>query len=349
MLKSILKYGVAIALAIGAASGASAADKLRVAMVASESGIGDRSFNDMMVEGLKRAKTELGIDYVVIQPRAVSDFQSALARAAGQNFDLIVGSSFDMVKPMEAVAAAFPDKKFGLIDAGMEVPNIVAAIPKDWEGSFLAGWVAAKSTKTNKIGFVGGKDIPVIHRFFIGYYYGAKMANPDVEVLERYAGSFNDPALGKEFTLAMVKEGSDINYAVAGATSSGIIDAARESNTFAIGVDSNQNYLAPGRVLTSMMKRVDTITYDMVKSVIDDKFQGGKTLLYGINEAGVDLAMDDNNAGLISPEVMAGLADVRAKVVAGEIVVPNFFDLTPGQKEMGTPAIATPPSVATAN
>lgn len=237
VLKSLLKYGVALALGLSAVASANAAEKLRVAMITSELGLGDRSFNDMMVEGLKRAKDELDIDYVVIQPRAVSDFQQALARAAGQKFDFIVGSSFDMVKPMEEVAKAFPDQKFGLIDANMEVPNVVAAVAADWEGSFLAGWVAAKTTKTNKIGFVGGKDIPVIHRFFIGYYYGAKMAEPDVEVLERYSGTFTDPAVGKEFTLAMVKEGSDINYAVAGATSAGVIDAARESNTFAIGVD----------------------------------------------------------------------------------------------------------------
>ncbi len=348
MLNSMIKYSLALAVSLGGATLAYAASPLRVAMVTSESGLGDRSFNDMMVEGLKKAKTDFGIDYVVIQPRAVSDFQQSLARAAGQKFDLIVGSSFDMVKPMTEVAKAFPDQKFGLIDANMDVPNVVAAVAKDWEGSFLAGWVAAKTTKTNKIGFVGGKDIPVIHRFFVGYYYGAKMAKPDVDVLERYSGTFTDPAVGKEFTLAMVKEGSDINYAVAGATSAGVIDAARESKTFAIGVDSNQNYLAPGNVLTSMMKRVDTITYDMIKSVKDGTFQGGKTLNYGIKEAGVDLAMDKNNDGLISADTLKSLADVRAKVVAGEILVPNFFDLKPGQKEMGTPPLATPPSVANA-
>ncbi|WP_176086895.1 BMP family ABC transporter substrate-binding protein [Martelella sp. HB161492] len=334
--------------AVVSAAPANAKDSIRVAMITSESGLGDRSFNDMMAAGLEKAKKDLGIDYVIIQPRAVSDFQSSLARAAGQKFDLIVGSSFDMVKPMEAVAASFPDQKFGLIDAGMTDPNIVAAIPKDWEGSFLAGWLAAKTTKTGTIGFVGGRDIPVIHRFFIGYYYGAKTANPDVKILERYSGTFNDPAVGKEFTLAMVGEGSDVNYAVAGATSSGIIDAAAESNTLAIGVDSNQNYLAPGHVLTSMMKRVDKITYDMVQSVIDGDFQGGKTLMYGLKEGGVGLAMDENNKGLISPETMAGLEAIKAKVESGEIVVPNFFDLKPGQKEMGTPPIATPPSVADA-
>ena len=348
MLKKLMTYGVGLAVVLGVMTSAQAAEKLRVAMVTSESGLGDRSFNDMMVEGLKRAKTDLDIEYVVIQPRAISDFQASLARAAGQKFDLIVGSSFDMVKPMEEVAKAFPDQKFGLIDAGMEVPNIVAAVAKDWEGSALAGYLAAKNAKNKKIGFVGGKDIPVIHRFFAGYYYGAKMADPNVEVFERYSGSFTDPAVGKEYTLALVNEGSDINYAVAGATSAGVIDAARESNTFAIGVDSNQNYLAPGHVLTSMMKRVDNITYDMIKSVKDGTFQGGKTLMYGVKEGGVDLAMDENNKDLISADVMKDLDGFKAKIVAGEVVVPNYLDLKPGAKEMGTPPIATPPSIADA-
>ncbi|PZQ46196.1 MAG: BMP family ABC transporter substrate-binding protein [Rhodovulum sulfidophilum] len=348
MLKMLLQAGLGLGLAAGIAGSAVAQDKLRVAMVASESGIGDRSFNDMVVVGLKRAEAELGVEYVVIQPRAISDFQASLARAAAQGFDLIIGNSFDMVPPLEAVAKAFPDQKFALIDAGMEVPNVVSAVAKDWEGSAVVGYIAAKTTKTGKIGFVGGKDIPVIHRFFAGYYYGAKMADPNVEVLERYSGTFTDPAVGKEYTLALASEGSDINYAVAGATSSGVIDGARESDTLAIGVDSNQNYLAPGHVLTSMMKRVDTITFDMVKSVQDNDFKGGQVLLYGLKEGGVDFAMDENNAGLIAPEVLADAEAFRDKIIAGEIVVPNYFDIAPGAKSMGEPPVPTPPSIADA-
>ncbi|MBA3518706.1 MAG: BMP family ABC transporter substrate-binding protein, partial [Rhizobiales bacterium] len=166
MLKSILRYGTAALVAFGFVSGAAAQDKLRVAMVTSESGLGDRSFNDMMVEGMKRAETDLNAEYVIIQPRAVSEFQSALARAAGQDFDIIIGSSFDMIKPMQEVAKAFSDQKFGLVDVGPEPlgPNVVSTVTKDWEGSFLVGWIAAKTTKTGTIGFVGGKDIPIIHR-----------------------------------------------------------------------------------------------------------------------------------------------------------------------------------------
>ena len=193
--------------------------------------MGDRSFNDMMDQGMKRAVKELGIEYVIIQPRSISEFQSTLARAAGQGFDIIIGSSFDMIKPMQAVAAAFPDQKFGLVDVGPDpiAPNVVSSVTKDWEGSFLVGVIAAKVTKTGTIGFVGGKDIPIIHRFFVGYYYGAKMAKPETNVLESYSGTFTDPAAGKEYTLALVNQGSDINFAVAGATSAGVIDAAKSS------------------------------------------------------------------------------------------------------------------------
>jgi basic membrane protein A len=332
------------------ASAAPAIAATRVAKVTSESGLGDKSFNDMMVEGMKKAKKDLDTQYVVIQPRSVSEFQSALARAAGQGFDIIIGSSFDMIGPMKEVAKAFPNQKFGLVDVGPDpiAPNVVSTVTKDWEGSFLVGYIAAKTTKTGTIGFVGGKDIPIIHRFFVGYYYGAKMAKPDVNVLESYTGSFTDPAGGKEYTLALINQKSDINFAVAGATSAGVIDAAKGSNTFAIGVDSNQNYMAPGHVLTSMVKRVDTQAYDMIKSVVDGKFQGGVVKYYGIAEDGVSAAMDDNNKGLIADSVLKDVDGLKAKLLSGEIVVPNFFDLKPGQKEMGKPPMATPPSVANA-
>ena len=313
MLKAVVKLGALAAIAASLAFGAAAQEKVRVAMVTSESGLGDRSFNDMMLEGMKRAEKELGVEYVVIQPRSISEFQSTLARAAGQGFDLIVGSSFDMIKPMQAVAEAFPDQKFGLVDVGPEpiAPNVVSSVTKDWEGSFLVGVIAAKVTKTGTIGFVGGKDIPIIHRFFVGYYYGAQMANPDVKVLESYSGTFTDPAAGKEYTLALINQGSDINFAVAGATSAGVIDAAKSSNTFAIGVDSNQNYMAPGHVLTSMVKRVDTQAFDMIKAVVDGTFKGGTVTYYGLKEGGVDAAMDQYNAGLIPEDVLKQVDELR--------------------------------------
>jgi basic membrane protein A len=350
MVRFFSRLCAVLALGAGIVFTAAAEAKIKVAFVTSESGMGDRSFNDMMDQGMKRAVKELGIDYVIIQPRSISEFQATLARAAGQGFDVIIGSSFDMIKPMQAVAAAFPQQKFGLVDVGPDpiAPNVVSSVTKDWEGSFLVGVIAAKATKTGTLGFVGGKDIPIIHRFFVGYYYGVKMAKPDAKVLESYSGTFTDPAAGKEYTLALVNQGSDINFAVAGATSAGVIDAAKSSNTFAIGVDSNQNYMAPGHVLTSMVKRVDTQAFDMIKSVVDGTFKGGTVLYYGLKEGGVDAAMDQYNKGLIPDDVLKQVDDLRQKVISGEIAVPNYFDLKPGTKEMGKPPMATPPSIANA-
>jgi basic membrane protein A len=332
-----------VALSVGAMTTMAEA-ATRVAFITAEGGLGDHSFNDMINEGLKKAKADLGIDYVVIQPRAVSDFQSSLIRAAGQDFDLVLGATFDMIEPMKAAAAAFPDQKFGIIDVGSDpiAPNVLGAVAKDWEGSFLVGVAAALTSKTGTIGFVGGKDIPVIHRFFNGYYYGAKMAKPDINVLERYSGSFTDPAAGKEYALALINEKSDINFAVANLTGAGVIDAAKSTKTFAIGVDSNQNGMAPGTVLTSMMKRVDILAFDIIKSVVDGTFEGGVNKQYGLKEGGVEAAMDDNNKGLISDATLTMMDELKAKVISGEIVVPNYIELDPSATQMGNPAIDRP-------
>ena len=343
-MSQLTRLALCAAVSILSLASAASAANLRVAFVTAEGGLGDHSFNDMISEGLKKAKADMGIEFVVIQPRAVSDFQSSLVRAAGQRFDLVLGASFDMIVPMKAAAAAFPDQQFGIIDVGSEpiAPNVEGAVAKDWEGSALVGMVAALTSKSGTIGFVGGKDIPVIHRFFNGYYYGAKIAKPDVKVEERYSGTFTDPAAGKEYTLALVKNGSDVNFAVANLTGAGVIDAAKETKTYAIGVDSNQNYMAPGTVLTSMMKRVDVLAYDIVRSVKDGTFQGGVNKQYGLKEGGVEAAMDQYNKGLISEATLAKMDDFRRKVISGEIVVPNFIELSADARQMGKPPIDRP-------
>ena len=340
----LTRLAICTSLSIVFLASAAAAAPLKVVFVTAEGGLGDHSFNDMINEGLKKAKVELGIDFVVIQPRAVSDFKSSLIRAAGQHVDLVLGASFDMIAPMKAAAAAFPSQKFGIIDVGSDpiAPNVEGAVAKDWEGSALVGVAAALTSKTGTIGFVGGKDIPVIHRFFYGYYYGAKTAKPSIKVEERYSGSFTDPAAGKEYTLALVQDRSDVNFAVANLTGTGVIDAAKDTKTYAIGVDSDQNCMAPGTVLTSMMKRVDVLAYDIVKSIKDGTFKGGENKQYGLKEGGVEAAMDQCNKGLISAETLAKMDEFKRKVISGEILVPNYIELVAGAKEMGTPPIARP-------
>ena len=337
-------------LAVAVPFNAAAAAKLKVAFVTSEFGMGDRSFNDMMDQGMKRAVKELGIEYVIIQPRSISEFQSTLARAAGQGFDIIIGSSFDMIEPMKTVAASFPDQKFGLVDVGPDpiAPNVISTVTKDWEGSFLVGVIAAKVTKTGTIGFVGGKDIPIIHRFFVGYYYGAKMAKPEVNVLESYSGTFTDPAAGKEYTLALVNQKSDINFAVAGATSAGVIDAAKETQHLRDRrrFQPELHGARPCADLDGEARRHAGLRHDQ---------GGGRRHLQGRHRdllrpqgrrrrRGHGRTQRGPHPGRRADEVEA----LRQKVISGEIVVPNYFDLTPGQKEMGTPPMATPPSVANA-
>jgi len=342
-MKIFIKFALGLMLLCGGLMSQSVAN-IKVIFVTGENGLGDQSFNDMIHEGLKRAKDELGIDFVVIQARTVSDFQSSLLRAAGQKPDLVIGATFDMIESMRTTATTFPDQKFGMLDIGSDpiAPNVQGAVAKDWEGSFLVGIVAALESKTGKIGFVGGKDIPVIHRFFNGYYYGAKLARPDVEVFERYTGSFTDPAVGKEYALALVGSGADVNFQAAALTGAGVIDAAKASNTYAIGVDSNQNGMAPGFVLTSMMKRVDVLAYDIIKSVIDGTFEGGVNKQYGIKEGGVEAAMDEHNKGLISEDTLAKLEEFKQKVIDGEIVVPNYIELDEQATQMGQPPIDRP-------
>jgi len=337
--KAVLCIGLFFACLV-----APAMANIKVIFVTADTGLGDQSFNDIIHEGLKKAKADLGIDFVIIQTRSVSDFQSSLIRAAGQKPDLVLGASFDMIEAMRTTANSFPEQKFAMLDIGSDpiAPNVQGAVAKDWEGSFLVGVIAALTSKTGKIGFVGGKDIPVIHRFFNGYYYGAKLARPDIEVFERYTGSFTDPAVGKEYALALVNNHADVIFHAAALTGAGVIDAAKTSNIYAIGVDSNQNGMAPGSVLTSMMKRLDVQAYDVIKSVIDGTFEGGVNKQYGIKEGGVEAAMDEHNQGLISQDVLARLEELKQQVIEGAIVVPNYIELDPAATQMGQPPIDRP-------
>jgi len=333
-----------LALPLGRQGTVHAAKHLRVVMITSESGLGDHSFNDEMVKGFQLAKSTLNVDYSVIQPRSISEFQAAIQRAASGGYDIIIGSSFDMITPMQTVAKQFPNQKFGLVDVGPGSlgPNIVSTVTADWQGSALVGAIAARVSKTGTIGFVGGKDIPIIHRFWIGYYYGAKLSNPKIKVLQSFSGTFTDPAAGSEYANALYDQGSDINFGVAGRTTIGVLESAKTHKKLAIGVDSDENCLAPGYVLTSMVKRVDVEAYDLIKAVAAGQNQGGKVITFGPAQGGVEAAMDSCNKGLISPAILAYAKSFSQKLLSKQIIVPNYFDLKKGQKTMGTPSIAVP-------
>jgi len=337
---------VAAIMPVGLARPAThAAASISVVMITSESGLGDKSFNDQMVKGFYRAKSDLGVNFNVIQPHSIAEFQPAIERAAAAGtYKIIIGSSFDMIAAMQAVAKQYPKQAFGLVDVGANPlgPNIVSTVTADWEGSALVGAIAARVTKTGTIGFVGGKDIAIIHRFWIGYYFGAKLSNPKVNVLQSFTGSFTDPAGGTEYANALYDKGSDINFGVAGLTTVGVLAAAKSHNKLAIGVDSDENCLDKGHVLTSMVKRVDNEAYALIKATVKGQNLGGKILTFGPAEGGVIAAMDSCNKGLIPAAVLTYAKQFSAQLLSGKIVVPNYFDLKKGQKMMGTPAIPVP-------
>jgi basic membrane protein A len=299
----------------------------RIGLVLSVGGLGDKSFNDSAYEGLMRAAEELGIDPLYGQPEQMAEDEKYLRQYAEEGLDLIIGVGFLMKDALEKVAGEFPDTRFAIIDARVEAPNVASLIFREHEGSFLVGAIAGLKTSTGKVGFIGGMDIPLIHKFEIGYAEGVKYVRPDADVLVAYAGSgpqaFHDPVKGKSLALSQFERGADIIFQAAGSTGNGVIDAAEERGLFAIGVDANQNYMAPGHVLTSMLKRVDISVFEIVRDVVEGRFRGGEHV-YGLEIDGVGYALDEHNEDLIPPEVIERVAEIKQAIVSGEIEVTDY-------------------------
>jgi basic membrane protein A len=304
---------------------------LRVGMVFDVGGKGDKSFNDSAYRGLLNAASDFGVEYAEFEPGQDADRETGLRKLAQADYDVIIGVGFLFSEAMRNVAVDYPDIQFACVDFDARPgetlpPNLAGLTFREEEGSFLVGMIAALFSKTGRLGFVGGMNIPLIHKFEAGYVAGAKHVNPDVSVTVAYAGAtpqaFADPAKGKELALLQYGRGVDVIYHASGSTGNGVIEAARESRKHAIGVDSNQNYMAPGFVLTSMIKRVDNAVYMTVKSALDGTFKGGLRE-FGLAEDGVGYAVDEYNESLISDEMRAAVEEAKAAIVAGSIVVPK--------------------------
>jgi basic membrane protein A len=301
--------------------------KSTVGLVLSVGGLGDKSFNDSAYEGLTRAAEELGIKPVYGQPEQMSEDEKYLRQYAERGMDLVIGVGFLMKDALEKVSGQFPDTRFAIIDAVVDAPNVASLVFREHEGSFLVGAIAGLMTRTDRVGFVGGMDIPLIHKFEVGYTEGAKYVNPACDVLVAYAGSgpeaFHDPVKGKSLALSQFDRGADIIFQAAGSTGNGVIDAAQERGLFAIGVDANQNYMAPGHVLTSMVKRVDVSVYSIIEDVVESRFRGG-THVYGLEVNGVGYALDKYNEDLIPPEVLERVEQIKQAIIAGRIQVTDY-------------------------
>ena len=317
----------------GAGGAAGAGHGPKVGLVFDVGGRGDQSFNDSAYRGLQRAQKELGADISnLIEPSEGSDRESALRGLAAKNLDVIFGIGFIFTDDVNRVAADFPKQRFACVDYALKEgtpvpPNVLALKFREEEGSFLVGALAAMLSKTHKLGFVGGMDIALIHKFAAGFQAGAKYADPSVQVAVKYAGvtgdAFKNPTKGKELALGMYADGVDIIFHASGSTGLGVFEAAREQKKLAIGVDSDQwKPELDGVVLTSMVKNVDESVFQTVESVQKGTFKGGVQEL-GLKENGVGYVYDAHNQKLIPPDVHAKIEAIRAKIVSGEIKVPN--------------------------
>lgn len=308
-----------------------AQDTPRVALIIAQGGLGDRSYNDLAFAGLTLAASELGVEVVPIEsPDPVGEGENLLRTAAEAGFDLVITLEFSHFDPLARVAPDYPDTLFSIVNIEVPGDNVVSIMFDEHTGSYLAGMLAALVTtdadleQANDdavIGAIGGVQSSGIDIFLYGYLQGACAINPDISVLLAYAGGFGDPSTGRELALSMNEQGADVVFQVAGGTGEGVITAAREQNFFAVGVDSDQDFLAPGNVLTSMMKRVDVAIYDVISRLVDGTLEGGVTLQYGLPENGVGLTEMTYTRHLIPREYMDQVEAAREAIIAGELDV----------------------------
>jgi len=302
--------------------------ELKVGLVLEKSGKDDKSFNASAYQGLKRAEKELGVTTKTVEAPDNSAYESLQRAFAEKKFDLIVAIGFHQMEAIQKNADRFPQQKFLLVDEDAKKPNVRSVLFEEHEGSYLVGALAALHAPSGKVGFIGGMDVPLIRRFQMGYEAGVKKINPKAQIFVNYLGvtgeAWNNPPKAKEQALDQYQRGAEVIFVAAGNSGLGVFDAAEAQKKLSIGVDSNQNWLKPGYVLTSMMKRVDESVFDTIKQLKDGKFTTGLTRL-GLKSKGVDYAMDSNNAKLVTAADQKKLEEIKAEIVSGKIKVPDYY------------------------
>ncbi len=329
-------FAAVLLLAMGCAKKqeqSSSGGPMKVGLVFDVGGRGDKSFNDAAYRGLEKAKQELGIEFQYIEPGPGADREAALRQLATRpDISVIFGIGFIFTDDITSIAREFPEKKFACVDYTLDTtkplpPNLVAIEFREEEGSFLVGALAALSSKTKIIGFIGGMESPLIKKFEAGYVAGAHYADPSCNVLIGYAGStgeaFKNPGKGKELALGQYGQGADIIYHASGVTGLGVFEAARETHKLAIGVDSDQYHEAPGYILTSMTKIVDLAVFSVIRDVRDGTFSGGRAETFDLKSKGIDYVYDEHNRALIPGDVRSKVEEIRAKIIRNEISVPS--------------------------
>ncbi len=313
---------------------AEAAKKPRVAMITAQGGLGDRSYNDSGYEGLMRAQKDLGVEVKVIESAdPVGEGEQLLRTAAESGYDLVITLEYSHFDPLARVAPDYPNTTFAILNIAVEGDNVVSVIFKEHEASFLAGALAAMVTTMEGnelvnpepiIGAIGGTKSPGIDKFIVGYTEGAQFINPDVKVLTAYSNSFGDPAKGRELALAMYEQGADVVFQIAGGTGEGVFQAAEETKHYAIGVDSDQDYIKPGYILTSMIKRVDNAVYDLCSRLVNGTLKGGTIIEYGLKEEGVGLSPMKYTKDKLPAEFLDKVEELKTKIINGEIKVTDI-------------------------
>jgi basic membrane protein A len=300
----------------------------KVGLVLDRGGKDDKSFNSSAYEGAMRAKKELGVSVKYVEASDDNAFEPMLRAFAQRDVNLIIGIGFAQKEPISKVAALFPKRNFSIVDAQVDAPNVKSLMFEEHEGAYLVGAIAAMTSKTARIGFVGGMDIPLIRRFEMGYQAGARKINPQINVSANFVGvtseAWNNPPKGKELALAQYESGADVIFAAAGASGLGVFDAAEEKKKFAIGVDANQNWVKPGLILTSMLKRVDEAVYATIADAKAGKFTGG-VKRFGLANKGIDYSVDQYNGKILTDSVRKRAEELKGEIIAGKITVPDYY------------------------
>lgn len=323
-----MKYSIlATAFAVLMASAATAAE-IKPALVYDLGGKFDKTFNESAATGAEKFKADTGIAYRDFEIQNDQQREQAMRNFARRGSNPIIVIGFSQGSALEKVAKEFPGTNFAIIDMVVDLPNVRSIVFKEHEGSYLVGLLAAMASKTKKVGFVGGMDIPLIRKFACGYAQGVKSVSADIEIFQNMTGTtgaaWTDPVKGGELARSQFGRGADVVFHAAGATGIGVLQAAADSGMLAIGVDSNQNGLHPGHVLTSMLKRVDNAVYQALSDAKDDKWSAG-ILALGLKEGGVSWALDDNNKSLITPEMQSAVEAAEAKIKSGEVEVHDYM------------------------
>jgi basic membrane protein A and related proteins len=299
----------------------------KVGLVLDKGGKDDKSFNSSAYQGATKAQKELGIELKYVEASDSNALETLHRAFATKKFDLIIGIGFAQADAIKKIAGQFPEEKFAIVDGEVALPNVRSLLFEEHEGSYLVGAAAALKSK-GKVGYIGGMDIPLIRRFEMGYIAGVKKINPKMQVVSNFIGITNEawtnPAKAKELALAQYNSGVDVIFVAAGASGTGVFDAAEETKKLAIGVDSNQNWIKPGFILTSMLKRVDIAVYNTIQDAKNGKFTSG-VIRYGLKDHGVDYAVDMYNEKILDKAAIKKVEDLKKEIIAGKIHVPDFY------------------------